>query len=427
MTMKHPLVDYTRRLAGPAAFLVTLGASSAALAANYQVCVRAQVRNSDSEQTTPTGITEDYYLTLAEKVVPARGVYISVQTGNTTLASGFTGSSTGCLEFEAPTANYIASVDVFSIARHGTTYIRAHDAGADSSSSMPGNLFVTSYANVLLAPGRRDLPAIRRNATWNAFLTGSYALWRVRTGVSNTMISMGFGSSSSSSLLGNSENYVDEGRHLVHINNGHRRRKFIVAHEIGHAVARLNYGENGTQDDFDSSYPYDGPNTNGCLNVGGYSLSSVEWDSMGFKEGYAHLYASRVFNNPVADGAFTLFGNTISLERFQPAAAGNPMGGHLRNRCDSSPDHGVSTIEDWTRFLWDMYTIPESNCGPKLGLDDMYDIYSEVRSAEPTAQDAYHTEIMNAIESLGSLSACEKEAAGDYANWNAIGGQYHSY
>lgn len=424
--MTRSLPTLLRRIGAPAAFLLALGTSSVALAADYELCVRAQVQNTDSQQVSPTGLTEDYYLTLNQQVFPARGVFVRIRTGNSTLASGYTNSNTGCLEFEASTANYITNIDVYSIARHGNTYIRAHDAGSNSSSSSPGNLFVTSFANVLMAPGTRTV-TIASSQTWNAFMTGSYALWRVRTGISNTLISMGFGSSASSSLIGNSENYVDEGRHLVHINNNHRRRKFLVAHELGHAVARLNYGENGTQDAFSGTHNYGGPSTNGCRNNGGYSISSVEWDSMGFKEGYAHLYAARVFNDRASDGTFAWFGKTISLERFQSAAAGNPMGGHLRNLCDSTPDHGVATIEDWTRFLWDLYTIPTSNCGPQLGLDDMYDIYNETRSAEPTGVSQYHTEVMNAIEGLGSLSSCEKDAAGDYANWNAIGGQYHSY
>jgi hypothetical protein len=123
----------------------------------------------------------------------------------------------------------------------------------------------------------------------------------------------------------------------------------------------------------------------------------------------------------------TILGTTISMESYTGATP-VPSGGHYRNECDAQGVHGISTCEDWARFLWDLYTIPTTTCSPTtIGLDAMYDIYSATRAMNPTAVDAWHTDIMDAIEADGSMSACEKTAAGSFANWNAIGGVIHNY
>lgn len=406
--------------------------SSVAHAANYEVCVDIRVQNTDSDVISPTGITEDYYLTQTVQTFPARGIQVEVITGNQTLIKGYTDASTGCIQFMDSSisgSNYVTDINVSSIARLGSTVIRAHDAGSTATSRTPGELFVTSFVNTLVSPNVTRRVTIPLMQNWNAFETASYALWRVRTGLDGKVISMGFDSAGSSSIFPGATDWIEENAHLIRIKDTSRQLKFEVAHELGHAAARLNYGQNGAENSFSAAFVYPGTDAQDCDNDSSYDLRSAEWNGLGFKEGYANLYSARVFNDRDDDGTFRMLGRTISLERFQAAGLGNPSGGHIQNHCYSNltVPNGVSTTEDWTRFLWDIYTIPVENCGAQLGLDEMYDIYSATRSIGPTPNNDWHTDIMTAIAGLGNLSACEKAQAESFANWNGIGGPAQNY
>lgn len=400
--------------------------SSVAHAANYKLCVDIEVQNTDSGTTGPTGITEDHYLTATPTVVPARGFYVRVVTGNHTLFAGYADSSTGCVEFTESGSNYVVDVQVRSLARHGTTYLRAHNGGSTTNTSSPGSHFTWNFLGVLLPPSSTRRVEIPLNLTWNAFATGSFALSRVATGLQGKTIQMGFADAGSTSIHSGATSYIASGTHLIRINNARRQRMFEVVHEIGHAAARLNFGQNGAEDTFGSGFAYSGTTDFDCTNVDGYSIRSVEYNSLGFKEGFANLYAARVFNDRADDGSLRMHNRTLSLERFQAASLGNPQGGHLRNHCYAGvlPPNGVSTIEDWTRFLWDVYT--SETCGSMLGLDVMYDIYNATRSQEPIGVNSWNGAIMDAIDSLG-LSSCRTAEAEEFANWNAIGGRYYDY
>ena len=404
--------------------------SSVAHAANYTVCVDIQVQNTDSGFASPTDTTEDYYLTSDPTVVPGRGFYIKVVSGTSTLAANYADPNTGCIQFSETGSTFIADVKVRSVARHGTSHVRAHDGGSSGGSAAPGTHFEVAFADLQIAPNVTRRVTIPANASWNAFATGSFALSRVATGLAGKTIQMGFDDAMSSASFTGAASWIEDDSYLIRVNNASRRLMFEVVHEMGHAAARLNYGHNGIEDTYDTGFQYAGTTANGCTQNASYNISSVEWDSVAYKESFANLYAARVFNDRDSDGAIRILGRSISLERFQDEALGNPQGGHLRNHCyvGSTPPHGVSTIEDWTRFLWDLYTIPTEVCGePQLGLDKMYEIYSATRSQAPTDIDEWHTDIMSSIAGLGSLSSCVKGQAENFANWNAIGGVYHTY
>lgn len=402
--------------------------SSVAHAATYTLCADILVQNTDSGKLTPTGITEDHYLTSTATVVPGRGFFIRAVTGNTTLVADYADPSTGCVQFTESGSNFVADVQVYSVARHGTAYLRAHDGGSAGDSKTPGSNLVVAFPNTTLFPGATRRVTLPLDPDWNAFATGSFALSRVATGLAGKTIQMGFDDAMSSASFAGASSWVTAGTYLIRINNKSRQLKFEVVHEMGHAAARLNYGHNGLEDAFSTAFVYTGSNS-GCTQNDSYDIASVEYDSVAFKESFANLYAARVFNDRDDDGALRILGKSVSLERFQAAALGNPQGGHLRNDCYSgvTPPHGVSTIEDWTRFLWDVYTIPTEVCGAQLGLDKMYDIYTATREQNPTDIDAWHTDVMTAISGLAGLSSCVKDQAGEFANWNAIGGVYHSY
>lgn len=432
-TSKLETLKTLATIATPIAVL-TVGslAAAEAHAASYEVCVRAQVQNSDSELVGPTGITEDYWLTSTTKEYPVRGVYVKITSAGSTVASGYTSSSTGCLSF-TDNGNIVSDITVRSISRIGTNYMRAHDGGSTANVEFPGTYYSTTFADTVLWENNTRIVTIPASSTWNAFTTGGYSLWKVAS-VSNKAINMGFDNAGSSSWYTNSTAWIDENTHHIRINTGNndRRRKFVVAHEIGHALSRLNYGVDGGESPFSSGYVYDGgaPASEGCTSGGSYSTRSAEFDSVGFKEGFANFYAARVFNDRSADASFTQFGIAHSMERFQSAAAGNPQGGHIRNDCfpGSAPPHGVSSNEDWMRFFWDVYTMPQSTCGTSaIPFGEMLDIYADTRSLAISDVDTWHITMTNAINNDPDFTSCEKEAARAYIDWNAVGGLYHGY
>ncbi|MCA9656681.1 MAG: ImmA/IrrE family metallo-endopeptidase [Myxococcales bacterium] len=426
-------IDKLAILAAPAAIL-TLGslASAEAEAASYEVCVRAQVQNNDSELVGPTGISEDYWLTATTKEYPVRGVYLRITSAGSTVASGYTDSDTGCLSF-TDSGNIVTDIQVSSISRIGTNYVRAHDGASTTNVEFPGTTYTTTFADTVLWENQTRTVTIPSSSNWNAFTTGGYSLWKVAS-VSGKAINMGFDNAGSSSWYDSSTSWITSNTHHIRINTGNsdRRRKFTVAHEIGHAISRLYYGANGGESPFSGGYVYTGsaPSSAGCTSAGLYSTSSAEFDSVGFKEGFANFYAARVFNDRDDDAGFTQFGTAHSMERFQSAALGNPQGGHIRNDCfpGSAPPHGVSSNEDWMRFYWDVYTMAESACGtPDVPFGEMLDIYADTRALSVADVDTWHISMTSAINDLPSFTSCEKETARAYIDWNAVGGTYHGY
>lgn len=418
--------------------------SSTALAYTYTACFDMEVQNIDSNVTPTGGTMEDYYLTQNPTMVDARGFYIYVynasdphEPGNH-IHAGYSDSTTGCFSFDDGGGNLVVDFVAISKARHGTTYVRAHDGGSSGGSAYPGEVYSLAVTNKIMAPGVTYNFVLPGGETWNAFTTASHALARVTTGLASKTINIGFDGEGSSASFSGAADWVEDDSYLIRINNGSdpneggdsRRKKFEVVHEMGHAAARLNYGQDGLEDPINTGFYYDAIEFFGCETSSSYSQRSVEHDSIGFKEGFANIYTARVFNDRANDGAIRLTGTTYSLEQFQDPSLGNPMGGHVRNHCYpfDTPPHGVSTTEDWTRFLWDIYTIPTATCGsPQLGLDEVYDLYIATRNGNPANSYSWHGEMIDAIEGSGTLSNCERDEALAYVDWNAIGGLYHGF
>ncbi len=419
-------------LAAPAVVMVAgmLG-STRADAATYEICVEAQVQNNDSGLVGPTGISEDYWLTSTTQSYPARGVYLTIFSGGVLIAANYTNSNSGCLSFSG-NANMVADIVVSSMSRIGTNFMRAHDGASVTNVQSPGSVYTTTFTSTSMLENDTRTVTIPTSANWNAFVTGAYSIWKVAS-VSNKSINMGFDNLGSSSWYGASTSWIANDTHHIRINNANgRRRKFEVAHEIGHALSRLNYGVNGGESPYSSTYAYDGgaAGSTGCSNINGYGTSSAEFDSVGFKEGFANFYSARVFNDRDDDAGYTMFNVPYSMERFQSAALGNPQGGHIRNVCfpSGAPPHGVSSNEDWMRFYWDVYTMPGSTCGtPAMPFSRILDIYADTRTLGVSAVDTWHAAMTGAIYDMAGLTSCEKEAAFEYIDWNAVGGTYHGY
>ena len=92
-----------------------------------------------------------------------------------------------------------------------------------------------------------------------------------------------------------------------------------------------------------------------------YTISSLLHNAVGFREGAAHFYAARVWNDADPEGVFTWFGGDgRSLARL---ADPDPGGGRTFQRCVTPARplatlcaDNVTTNEDWLRFWWAWHT-----------------------------------------------------------------------
>ncbi len=149
--------------------------------------------------------------------------------------------------------------------------------------------------------------------------------------------------------------------------------KFVVGHELGHAVQGLGMG-NLTTD-------YDNPTSQSlcrCDHVGSsnqyHCLQSQEHIGAGASEGFAHLYASRIFNHQEQSdcgfGYYKEFMNTSYVVE-QPPVAVNckaPVK-WLENQCLTA-NRGVEY--DWMNFLYDINSAPSGQRTTLAGLWQVY-------------------------------------------------------
>lgn len=164
--------------------------------------------------------------------------------------------------------------------------------------------------------------------------------------------------------------------------NDHRRRKFTISHEMGHAwmLLRSAIAEPNADANFTS------PDESVCGSGASYGIGSVEYSSIGAREGTAHAYAAMVWNDPnEKDGVFTWFGQTFDVE----ANAPDLDGGRLFNNCTTSNLCGVTTNLDWLRFWWDWVTpyVP----GDKPTLNTVAKVYERAIKSGPITREGYYS------------------------------------
>jgi len=129
----------------------------------------------------------------------------------------------------------------------------------------------------------------------------------------------------------------------------HRRAKFLVMHEMGHAwmLLRTKKSEPNVSlslaDVFETTCSFGGT---------AYTPDSLEFAAVGAREGMAHFYASVVWNNTAsANGVFSMWGTGRDIRTFSPK-----KGGQLWNQCTTSVKCGKTVIMDWARFWWNVHT-----------------------------------------------------------------------
>ncbi len=404
---------------------------------NYRTCIRWEVQTVDSglgiANGPNAGGTEDQYVSCnAGCTVIARGV--RVQVAKSGVAQVFDADpTTGCFDWtHTSTSGFDLRVYGFAT-DSGGNQVRIHNGG-DSTTGYPGSTYSILLTNVTPTPNGTDTYEVGNyDRKWTAMAVLGFAFYRYHSGLSDVLVHAAMDDSEcwdSSAHYGSSNASITEGKHYLRIGNcadgtPSTRRKFAITHELGHALAALYYGAqanavDGGEPGVSSGHDV-GPSA--CTIGSSYSIDSKEWNSIGFREGFAHFVAARVWNDKHPEGAFRWSSTTHDLERWGQGA-GSASGGRLENQCcvsncgNSRTDAG--TIEDWMRFFWDFYNNVSDSCPQQPDGLDMFKLYAQTRLNGGLSASNYYDKMRAAAQDIG-LPACLSGARFDsYAAHNGI-------
>lgn len=175
-----------------------------------------------------------------------------------------------------------------------------------------------------------------------------------------------------------SQGTVYLGRNVTRDANGQRilgpgdtsEEKFVVAHELGHALEYQTLGSTPGGVAYDDSL-WDG-DLCACRHVAGanslHCLQSKMSMAGGYQEGFAHFVATAVMNTNNHKAATFAYYKEVLKPHWNPMVstppkkvqppfrvdAGKPVAWQ-RNRCDSGVQANRSTEYDWMTFLWGIH------------------------------------------------------------------------
>lgn len=412
---------------------------------SYKTYIKFQIRTVDSSIGIPNGAnaggTEDYYQGANNDIsVIARGVRVKVsrgaweQTFNADPTDGsFNWSHTETSGFNMRIYGYATD--------SADNYIRIHNSPNDFS-SYPGQTYSILCTNLSpTAGGSNTYHVGSYDSKWTAMATLAFGLYRYHDGLSDKAFHVGIDNTQAagaSAHYGQSNSNITDGRHYIKLGNGNvdsdgdpstpsTKFKFIVTHELGHAIAAIYYGNHddavdGGEPNVSLSHNV-GPNACGTSSPS-YSISSKEWNSVGFREGFAHFISAKIWNNKETEGTFTWFAQAHDLERYNFGASNN-SGGRMENQCCvgggcAASWAGASTNEDWVRFLWDWYTNTSNSCSARPAKLDMLKLYRQTRLNGGLTNNNYFQKMQAAADDLNLDDCLRTDRFNFYADHNGI-------
>jgi hypothetical protein len=403
----------------------------------YRTCIRWEVETVDSgfgiASGGNAGGTEDQYVSCnAGCTAIARGVRVQVSTNNGSQTYD-ADPTTGCFDWShSSTGGFDLRVYGFATDSDGNQ-VRIHNGGS-ATTGYPGQTYSILLTDVTPTPNGTDTYDVGNyDRKWTAMAVLGFAFYRYHSGLSDTLVHAAMDDSEcwdSSAHYGSSNAAITEGKHYIRIGNcpdgtPSTRRKFVITHELGHALAALYYGaQAGASDGGEpgvSSAHNVGPSA--CTIGSSYSIDSKEWNSIGFREGFAHFVAARVWNNKHPEGAFRWSSTTHDLERWGQGA-GTASGGRLENQCCvsncGSSWTNAGTIEDWMRFFWDFYNNVDGACPQQPDGLDMFKLYAQTRLNGGLSASNYYDKMRAAAQDI-DLPVCLAGTRFDaYAAHNGI-------
>lgn len=403
-----------------------------------KTCAKFRVQTSDSGIKIGSGFpsagqTEDYWSSCNNGCnVKARGVLMKIKIG-ALRKKAYSNPNSGCITWNIQTNKTKYDLTVYTKSKDTNgNIVRMHNA-TSSFSKYPGKIYAQKIKNQTLFNGTKNIfIGSSSDPKWTAMGSMAFGLYRFHTGLNNKLFNLMAlnNCADASAHYGKSTSYIKKGRYYLKIgvqNNscgagGSRGKyKFIVNHELGHAIAGLYYGSHPLSKNLPEENVVTNLNTSGNANCNfnngsSYTIFSKEWNSVGYREGFAHFISAKIWNNKTQKGAFSWFAGPNDLESFDVA---NTPGGRLENVCGGTLS-GRAVIGDWMRFLWDFYNNNSGSCSAQPSKLDMLDMYRNTRLFFPNLKDNYFDSMQGAAL-LTTMPSCLKQQRFDfYADHNGI-------
>lgn len=405
-------------------------------AANYPFCVSYQAQSADS------GVGEDYWQTNLNTNIPAYGVRVRFQKGLSNYDID-TSPATGCgtlVTALAPPFN----ITVYAyVTDDDGNFARYFDGAWFDFSDYPGNTYSWYFPNQTLVAGvTKFINAGNYDIHATAMAAVALAHYRYDFGpLSNQTHLSDYDNADTTDCFKSSAHFCHPSsgecsfsdlanRAYIRYSTGANgcaaagdagaRSKFIVLHELGHSEIMLHTERVEPLSTMDVTYAPPGTAPADCV-VSTYSMGSWEYNAIGLREGFAHFFATRVFNDPDGgDDAFMgLFGAAWNVERAY--AVDTVPGGRLVNYCNNGSNwigNGTSTNIDWDRTFWDWHS---PSAVPAYTIRDAYKkiIDDHYTGTLTLTKSNYYGRLKGAVGSVAA-NQTDKDAWVQDACWNGV-------
>lgn len=411
---------------------------------SYETCALFRTQTTDSGIPVGAGPNkggvEDYFKGWnVGQDVPAYGARVVMSQGSWS-QSYDADPLTGCFTWKTErTGSFNMKVYAFSRNARGN-YARVHNDVNDFS-ALPGTAYWNYFTGFKPVNGGKSyIAAGNYSSEFTAAAIMGFVLRRLgNLGPKDAHFEMaidnkapdakGENGAYSSAHWGQSNSFITEGRHYLRVANiGATRQsqeKFVVAHEMGHAFAAVYYGsfdgaKNGSEPKT-GDYAHPVGAGNGCGMADLYSIGSEEWNSVLFREGFAHFLSAFTWNNQEEEGSFDWLGSHHDLERYSNGA-GLASGGRLENVCATPETYAnAGTNEDWMLFFWDYFTNSGDACTTRPTPNQMLKLYANTRLGGGLTTQNYFQKMRAAAKKDASLPSCVTETRFDQlAKFNGI-------
>lgn len=324
----------------------------------------------------------------------------------------------GCWEGPVTPGTYYA-VELLSEAYVNANTVRAYDRRKLAAEPTTLSMVVTSFAphpaygsTLTLQIARSAITDALTRDTFNVLMAAAHGIWRISGGVWNDTYTIW----ANGDAYGDSSAY-QAGKDIIHIRSIHSDKKFLITHELAHAVYRkgTQANKNGT-----TSCAVHGADprcqNNAGLGAAGHQPPTYEWSSCAFFEGFAHFYSTAVWNDRAHNNFKFRYYRSPYNALWNPPGSSTPaisttpildLAGSAEypvafgeNICAPSepPSNPRGTQLDWMRALWSVYdaNTNATNMGAILDWiesadawdpegDSGDDVLSNLNAAAPTA------------------------------------------
>lgn len=400
------------RLAVPAVATLTflLGAPTLVHAHTVTWCAYIPVQYNDSDAGSPQYPEDHWEETTSSTFKAARGnFYVILELGGELEWSGYLydglNGTAGCTAgLTMGTGTY--AFFVYSDGKVQGNWLYAYDEDG------VGSKYVVASPVSVNASGTKNFyssPAGETDEVFNVYQAAAWALYRHAGGMTGETYILEAGDPTGCSA-GDSTSCSSSANNKSFIGTGQIRKKFLIAHELGHVLGyHATHELNGGMD-----YGYDG-NSGTILDAcdentssGNHGFLELEWVGAALGEGFCDFYAADVWNDHGEYDCWFGAWRTPSGLSCESGTTDYPNAWVNGHTCRNPDDPESGERIDWMRILWDVHTNAAS------GNPSFTDMLQDWLAAGDWNRETAFTEIDGIADSLNGTLDNNWAAAIDY-------------